>query len=205
MIFDVGANIGQTATDLLAEYPRSVIHCFEPMSSVFEELRKRLAGTENVGCWNLALGKTSGTVVMTEGDISTTSRVASSSDEYDSWGRAERAQMSTIWAFCEEKRIRKIGLLKIDTEGYDLEVLEGAARMLDSQLIDLVQVEVGMSATNKYHVPFDTMRQFMEGKKYHLFGIYNQALEWPTSEPRLRRSDAVFVSENVVSSMVKLD
>ncbi|HOB54388.1 MAG TPA: FkbM family methyltransferase, partial [Acidobacteriota bacterium] len=116
-----------------------------------------------------------------------------------------KVRMTTVSKFCQEMNINKIEILKIDTEGYDLEVLKGADDLLQSQSIDLVQTEVGISSTNNYHVPFQIINQFLIERNYYVFGIYNQELEWPTSEPRLRRVDVVYISENALRSNMSLD
>jgi hypothetical protein len=40
-------------------------------------------------------------------------------------------------------QIQRIDLLKLDTEGHELSVLEGARRLLESRAIDTIQFEFG--------------------------------------------------------------
>jgi len=53
----------------------------------------------------------------------------------------ELVNIETIAQFCQDREIRRINFLKVDTEGYDLEVLKGAEEILDEGRIDFVQVE----------------------------------------------------------------
>ena len=99
--------------------------------------------------------------------------------------------MSTIDDFTCEEEISHIDLLKIDTEGFDLEVLRGAQQMLDAGKISFVQVEVGFHPDNTCHVSFDKIRDFLFLREYCLFGLYEQQLEW-TGEAKLRFANAVF-------------
>jgi hypothetical protein len=51
--------------------------------------------------------------------------------------------VTTLDSFCEEHAIPRIDLLKIDTEGYELDVLKGARKMLERNHIGLIQFEFG--------------------------------------------------------------
>jgi hypothetical protein len=90
-------------------------------------------------------------------------------------------------------------LLKIDTEGHDLEVLRGAHRMLSSSHIGIAVVECSANTDNRYHVQFSEMHAFMEGHNYRLFAIYDQVAEWPTKKPNLRRINPAYISSEVVA------
>lgn len=199
MIFDVGSNIGQSTSEYLDIFPYAHIHCFEPIESTFTTLKKRFENNSRVSCWRLAMGSDQSTVLMSKQYLSSVSHVLSSErDPCATNNEIEQVQSNTVSAFCSRMNIRYIDFLKIDTEGHDLEVLKGAEELLQIQSIDLVQVEAGIHSNNTVHVQFDKFINFMENRNYHVFGIYNQALEWPTAEPRLRRVDIVFISESTV-------
>jgi FkbM family methyltransferase len=55
-VFDVGANIGQSARSYLNKFPDSRIYCFEPVDATFRELQKNLQSYGNVLTFKLALG-----------------------------------------------------------------------------------------------------------------------------------------------------
>src|SRR5438445_13543774 len=59
VIFDVGANHGVWCREVLAVNPRARVHCFEPATSTWEEL-KRSRLPPNVVCNRLALGAQKG-------------------------------------------------------------------------------------------------------------------------------------------------
>ena len=105
--------------------------------------------------------------------------------------------IETIDSFSRARGIEEIDYLKIDTEGYDLEVLRGTEQMLNSRRVGFVQVEAGMNPLNRKHVPLAEFVAYLEPKGYLPFGVYEQHLEW-SGEPRLRLCNAVFVSEEAV-------
>ena len=48
---------------------------------------------------------------------------------------------TTVDTFCEENGVQHIGFLKVDAEGFDFFVLQGARRMLRERRVDYVYVE----------------------------------------------------------------
>ena len=102
--------------------------------------------------------------------------------------------------FCQQEQIKRVSYLKVDTEGQDLEVLKGTEQMLRAQLIDIVEVEAGMNVKNTRHIHFDVFKNFLENHNYFLFGLYEQVREAPSREPHLRRSNCVFISQNMVDA-----
>jgi hypothetical protein len=51
--------------------------------------------------------------------------------------------MTTVDRFCKEKGLAAIDLLKIDTEGCELQVLKGASEMLSGGRVKVIQFEFG--------------------------------------------------------------
>lgn len=197
VIFDVGANVGQSARAYLEALPDARIYCFEPVSSTFLKLKKNLGHQANVHPFQLALGETKGRGTMVLQGQSDLFFLTTQADQ-SSQAKVESVVLDTIDDFCREHAISRINYLKIDTEGNDLAVLKGASAMLAAHQIDFVEVEAGMNAENKRHVPFDDLRKHLENLGYFLFGFYEQMHEWVAKEPQLRRTNPVFISRSVV-------
>ncbi len=200
IVFDIGANLGQSSKIYLTRFPSSHIFCFEPVSTTFHQLQDNLKGNERVDCFQLAFGSSKGKGQMV---------VQGSSDMFFLLGQSKKSPMKndvatesidivTVDEFCHTRRIDHISYLKIDTEGGDLEVLKGAVTMLTEQRIDLIEVEAGMNPSNNWHVPFEVLKEFLESHKYFIFGIYEQVSEWPTKEPHLRRTNPLFISHGMI-------
>jgi FkbM family methyltransferase len=191
-VFDVGANIGQSALMFSAAFPRARIEAFEPVASTFEQLKRN--APRDTRCHKLALSAKPGTLRMASDELSELSRVSETGEE---------VPVETLDRFCEAGAIERISLLKIDTEGHDVDVLVGAQGMLELQRIDLVQVEAGMNPENQLHVYFEKFFSLLLPIGYRLFGIYEQCFEWPTNTPTLRRCNLVFGSGELMKSKVR--
>jgi FkbM family methyltransferase len=201
-IFDVGANVGQSAKQYLQWFPQSTLYCFEPASAAFRQLQTSLQGNAKARCFQIALSSTKGTGRMVLQGRSELSFLLDSSKAQAVTREAdlETVEVETLDNFCRTNNILHISFLKVDTEGADLEVLKGAETLLNEHRIDLVEVEVGMNPRNERHVPFETAKAHFESKNYFLFGLYEQIHEWPTKAPHLRRANVVFLSERLIKA-----
>jgi FkbM family methyltransferase len=197
ILFDVGANTGQTLRRFRAAWPNAEVHSFEPVKLTFDVLAQQFRSDAKVHLHHCALAMSTDQVHVTAHGTSTANKVVS--DKTADPSSTEAIQAYSGDEFCEARGIVRISLLKIDTEGHDLQVLRGFHRMLLQQKIDVVEVEAGMNPENVKHVPFSVFLNFLEPMGYRLFRIYDQAFE-RKSRPMLRRSNPAFVSGRLVES-----
>ncbi|HYV35951.1 MAG TPA: FkbM family methyltransferase [Gemmataceae bacterium] len=202
LVFDVGANEGQSAAAFLRGFPRSKIYCFEPVSSTFKVLTANFGGHQNIHCCQVALGSETGSrQIMLLGSSDNHSLAPLDEGPVANGPSArESVRVETVTQFCKSQGIMEINYLKIDTEGHDLQVLRGAEAMLADKKIDLIQVEAGMNRHNTKHVPLDVFMQYLEPMGYFIFRIYEQVSETFTREPHLRRANPVFVSKRIIDA-----
>lgn len=199
-VFDVGANVGQSARVYLSKFSRAHVYCFEPVATTYAELERRLGENSRISCHRLALGanmRLGQMVLHGTSDrhflLRESPMLADVADE-----PIEPVAVTTLDQFCLQHRVDRIGYLKIDTEGGDLDVLRGAEDLLENQCIDFVQVEAGMNPHNSRHVSLEKLKAYLEARQYYVFGIYEQVPEWPTRSPHLRRSNPVFISNRLI-------
>ena len=190
-IFDVGANSGQSAIEYSILFPRARIYSFEPVRKSYGELQQRTRKNPLVSCHQLALGA-SKSVMKIDTSAGHSSMYAISNDG------DEEVEVSTVVDFCRDHQIKHLNFLKVDTEGFDLEVVRGAAALIDEASIDFIQVEASMNPENTFHVYFTEFVTLLHHSGYRLFGIYDQTHEWQTGSPKLRRSNIVFASPALI-------
>jgi FkbM family methyltransferase len=181
---------------LARRFPSADIYSLEPFPAVFAELQSKVDAYPRIYCHNLACGASSGFAFFRRDTDPTMGRleVRPEHDVAAQPADGTLVKVTTVDAFCSANGLERIGLLKIDTEGGDLDVLRGAECMLSAARIDFVEVEAGMNRDNRYHVPMFELLGFLEDKGYRLFGIYEQIPEWPSGRPFLRRANIVFLS-----------
>lgn len=189
IIFDIGANIGQSAIEYMVAFPDAQVFSFEPVSTTYAALKNNIY-SDKTRCYHLAMGKEKGFHRIFLNENSTTNSFIPQTLSMSH----EMVEVTTVDIFTSENSIEKIDLLKIDTEGFDLEVLKGSEEMLSAGRVAFIQVEVGFHPCDKRHVLFDEVRDFLIQKRYSVFGFYDQFLEW-SGEKRLRFANVLFYHE----------
>lgn len=139
-IFDVGANKGAYLGAVLTVLgSRANVWSFEPQSSVFEKLQSRYGQKPNVELICSALGSGPG-----RAEIYHNSQTDTMASLYASAGsHSEMIDVSTVDEICAKRAVDRIDLLKIDTEGFELNVLRGAESMLARNAVRAIQFEFG--------------------------------------------------------------
>lgn len=134
VIVDVGANIGAISLNLARLVPQGHVYAFEPTDYAFKKLNRNVA-------LNPLLAPR---ITVTRAFVSDRASDASSLVAYSSWklnandaaeyhpvhggkamGTAGVAELS-LDDFIEARQIKRVDLIKIDTDGHELEVIRGA-------------------------------------------------------------------------------
>jgi FkbM family methyltransferase len=143
VVFDIGANVGNTVREFHATFGKVVIHAFEPSPEIFEILKETTSHIPALALNKFGLGSRSTELGFHKSIQSEMSSFLEPAR--DCWAEPDRIQtlpVRTIDDYCLEHSIDKIDVLKSDTQGYDLEVFRGAKRMLASGGVRLVYVEI---------------------------------------------------------------
>jgi FkbM family methyltransferase len=141
---DVGANIGYFAMMMAARCGGSGrVYAFEPVPDTFELLEKNaaLASTHR---WHLlpqrkAISNVAGEVSLLRQEHSTLNQVSLSPVTNET---TEKLPSITLDAFTQDKGIEDIRLLKVDVEGHELPVLQGALNLLRHHRVKHLVIEV---------------------------------------------------------------
>jgi FkbM family methyltransferase len=171
VIFDVGANVGQSASSMLREFPEAKIFSFEPYPATFRRL-KTVAGAnaDRMSAYELACGDTDGTLDIF-GDPDSTSGLNRLDGARGGTKSRLPIEMVRLDSFCTKHGISRIDLLKSDTEGFDAKVLAGAERMLAEGRVRCVIAEVGFP-NDRTHTPFVEVYNQLVPRGFELVGIY---------------------------------
>lgn len=158
VVLDVGANEGQFAQQLRSFYLGEILS-FEPVAFVFEKLAKAASTDPNWHVYKLALGSQESTQTINVSDSTDFSSLLRTND-YCIHRFGDRAQgkreevvsvrrldelLEKIAPDIENKRI----FLKMDTQGYDLEVFKGLGNKLKHVIaiqseVSLISIYEGM-------------------------------------------------------------
>jgi FkbM family methyltransferase len=181
VLLDVGAHHGQTAMRLRELFPAAMIHCFEPFPESYAVLKGATEADSRVRRHRLCLSGWTGTATMKcNASTATNSLLETDCRASDTWGdglldtnaRIEVAT-KTLDAFCNDESLDCIDLLKIDTQGAEYNVLEGAADMLSRRAVAVLVFELITATTYEQQRLPSEYFALLESRGYVFSGVFS--------------------------------
>lgn len=132
VILDIGANIGTYCSWIAKFRPDALIYAFEPQRLIFQMLcgNMSLNNYFNVYIYNMGISNVNGTIEVQELDNTVINNYGGYRLKQDIIPDKSRfsniVDLTTVDYFVEKHKLSKVDFLKIDVEGMDIEVLEGA-------------------------------------------------------------------------------
>jgi len=176
-MLDIGANTGQYALQLRKEigYVNKIIS-FEPLSAAFDVLKTNAKSDPNWQVFNFALGDTE---EKKEINIAENSYSSSMLDMLPSHlesaptsryiGKETITVKKLDYLFSDICKQNANVYMKIDTQGFEYKVLNGAEKSLSQ--IDIIQIEMSLVPLYQGEILFDEMLNLMNEKGYNLIAI----------------------------------
>jgi FkbM family methyltransferase len=194
-VFDVGANVGQFAEMMRAVFPRATIHAFEPLASCHNILTRKMSSLQPMHIYPVALGRVDGVSTMYHNDFSASSSLLPMT------GRHREAFPHTGHTIEEQVTVRPLDavmsgvayespvLMKVDVQGFELDVLAGASTTL--QRVDVLIVETSMVELYEKQPLFHEVYDFLRARGFVFAGSFDQIVD-PSSGAVLQ-ADAIFL------------
>lgn len=194
--FDVGSNCGQTVASIKKVFPHLPVHGFEPVQESFRLAQLHCAAFDGVMLVNAAVGAEPGTVTLYSAGAS---QLASLRDTAPGAGKvANTVDVITLDDHALAQCIESVFLLKSDTEGFDLAVLQGAGRLFEQQRVASVLCEVGFSRNDASHTYFPNVLTLMEDRGFTLASLYDLPGFWHLREWGYTFGNALFVRRDLL-------
>jgi FkbM family methyltransferase len=146
VIFDIGANKGDYSKFIRNNKVDIPIYAFEPHPSTFKVLIDSTLHLINFNAINKGLGVTQMISKIYDYKNNEGSQHASIYKDviekiHNSEAKETSIEIITIDDFIDEYKISEISLLKIDTEGNELDVILGAKKSIEKGLVNIIQFE----------------------------------------------------------------
>jgi len=174
-IVDVGAHHGETIAEFKFHYPNSKIYAFEPILQNFEILKEKQPHWKDVFIEHFALSSTKGKTRLVLQKNSQTNSLQHTTDGAFNSNKTEEVEITTLDHYLEEKGIENIDLLKIDVEGFEIQVLQGSGKTLAGNKIKMILTEASLEYNDKNHTHLKDIQDFLIAYQFNLVGIYDQA------------------------------
>tara|TARA_R110002012_G_scaffold277507_2_gene464744 strand:- start:28295 stop:29071 length:777 start_codon:yes stop_codon:yes gene_type:complete len=191
-IYDVGANKGTWTKECLDFFPKAKYLLFEPQKDLKNDIISLLPDQADISIFSIGLGDTDEKLKFTlhERDDS---RSFLYNSEYAKNSGFEQIELpvNRLDTFIEQNKQPIPDLLKIDAEGFDIKVLQGAGKYLSN--IEIVLIEVGIMNKMMPNSAKDVLN-FMDDNGFRLFEITD--LNRPFPNKILWLCEFVFIKKN---------
>ena len=188
IIFDVGANVGQSIERFSSVFKSEEfkIYSFEPTPKLFQILKNKYDLKKNIKLFQLALDdkiikskffsyeydKINSLIQTDENSKFHKSRqIDLKNRDFSNLKTEIEVQTSTIDNIADEQNIDKIDVLKIDTQGNEDRVLEGSKKLLNSNKINLIELELILGFGYQRQMSFLDIEKVLSPYGYRLIGI----------------------------------
>lgn len=176
VVFDIGANIGQFGGRLLQAGYQGQIVSFEPLSAAHQRL---IAAASLYSNWSVApraaVGAAAGeTVINISHNMVSSSLLPIRNEHVESapasrYVGSERTPVVTLDDYAGLSRDSRV-FLKIDTQGFEFEVLKGAERLLSTNIVG-VQVELSLAPLYEDQPDYIELLAWLRDRGYHAWAL----------------------------------
>ena len=211
VIMDVGANIGSMTFKFAGMAPDGHVYAFEPTDYAFTKLLKNISLNPQ-----FASRITPVQLFLADQNIRTHEMKAYASWKVDGSTpnphplhggevkSADSVPAVTLDHFCLEKGIQRVDLIKIDTDGYEYKVLNGARQTIKKYL-PYVIFEIGGYVLNEQQIEFKQFHDYFENFGYGLLNTKNgkkiTVQNFTNQIPLKATSDIIAIPPNFVKNL----
>jgi FkbM family methyltransferase len=177
VVFDIGANIGTWSLILsLAVRENGKIMAFEPTKATYDVLSLNIAldPNVNISAFQYALSKDNGTIRLYH-DVDS-SRNSIGKTRSDSAVDYEEVQTRTLDRVASELSLHKLDFIKVDVEGAEPFVFEGARTTL-KQYKPVILFEVNPPALAELGFSYDSSWQILKDLNYRFYNLRSDTLD----------------------------
>lgn len=146
VVLDVGANEGGYSREVVGINPSAVVFAFEPHPRTFDRLVVNVGACRNVRPINRAVGDMPGRQKLYDRNSECgTTHASIFRDVIEGIHQVQASECEidviTLDEFIEQQQLTRVDLLKIDTEGYELNVLKGGGKAIRNGIFKAIQFE----------------------------------------------------------------
>jgi len=198
IVLDVGANIGQYGSELRSIGYKGKIISFEPTKEAYEKLSKVAKKDSNWEVHNISLGEFDGWTEINISKNSVSSSILNNLPQLTESApnavfiNKEKIQVKKLDSIFDSLDIKSQNIyFKIDTQGYENMVLEGAKCSLS--FITAIQIEMSLVPTYEGVLSFEQMSEKLKNLKFEIFSI--ESGYYDKQSGRLLEVDGVFIKK----------
>lgn len=192
-VVDVGAGRGQFALVAHRRFPRATLHCFEPLTEARKKLTAVTGRLPAAHIYDLALGSGRASVEFhVSGNLDSSSILSMTASHITAFPGSDETGRVTVPVarldgVLRPEQLPSPSLLKIDVQGYELEVLRGAEELLER--FDVILVECSFVELYAGQAQAEDVIGHLRERGFRLAGVFSPAYD---AGGRCLQADALF-------------
>lgn len=198
-VLDVGANVGLFTEMINKILPQASIYAFEPLRECYEKLNSRTNRIKKLKCFNVALGSENKEMMINKNEFSASSSLLKMGNlhketfPYTAIESEEKIQVVTFESLINEIQMTGKILLKLDVQGYEIEVLRGMKTVLNN--IDLIIAETSFVELYQGQPLFNEVYDYLRNRGFEYSGNFDHMTDPKTG--MILQVDAIFTKKNI--------
>lgn len=172
---DIGAHIGSELLVAASKITKGRMFGFEPTLTTYGELLQNIQINSleaKIKLFQQAVSNKSGVARFVLGTNSEMNHLSTSRKS----SQGEKVKVVTLDEFAMKNKIKKINVLKVDTEGAELQVFLGAKNLLKEQQVEVILFEVNQNISS-FGATINELLIFLEKQGLQLFEFSNGKLK----------------------------
>ena len=144
-IFDIGANTGGWAGYIYDFFPKACIYSYEPLNDCFSSVEKKARKISNIKAYNFALGEKTGKfTIFRSSQASSSSLLEMGELHKEAFPKTSEISQEEITVkrlddVAKDLEIKENIFIKIDVQGYELNVIHGGKELIQKSAVLLVE------------------------------------------------------------------
>ncbi|HEX7724156.1 MAG TPA: FkbM family methyltransferase [Candidatus Paceibacterota bacterium] len=145
-VIDVGANEGQTASEMRARFPQADIYSFEPLPDCYSTLTRVMKGDTRFKSWNIGAGDNKTTTTIHRNPFSQSSSILDMEQLHRDTFPESRGDEQNVTIKIDRlddvlkvSELKKNILFKIDVQGYEDKAIRGSEQILRATKAVLIE------------------------------------------------------------------
>lgn len=197
-VIDIGAHKGETIDLFIKNLNTEKIYSFEPNPELFKYLTKKYFNLNKIKLFNLGVGKSSENKELNIFKDSSSSTLNTINENSDYFKRKKKflslfllgnkflkkkqiVKIINLSQFISDENIKKIDILKIDTEGYEFHIIDGIDN-LDFDMVKFIYFEHHYDLMLNKGYKFSDINKILKKnnfeKKYKIRMRYRKSFEY---------------------------
>ena len=180
-ILDIGANVGQFATEIRSKLPNAQIYSFEPLKECFEALETSFGADPKFKAFNYALGEAEVEIAMHKSAYSPSSSILAMSQTHKTLfphtkeHTEEKIKIKKLDDVARDLNLEKEILIKVDVQGFEDRVIAGGENTF--QKGRAVIMETSFVELYENQPTFDDLYQKLKSLGFEYRGSLQQKID----------------------------